>query len=61
MVLSPRYPYLEVWFRVRSYEETVLAYIDTGFDGYLLIPFAYRRQLGAGDHISRWELRGVCW
>lgn len=30
MVVSSRYPYLEIWFRVRSHEETVSAYIDTG-------------------------------
>jgi len=56
MAISPRYPYLEVRFRIRSYEETVLAYIDTGFDGYVIIPSDYRRRLGAGDHVSRWEL-----
>lgn len=56
MITSPRYPYLEIWVRVRSYEEVVLAYIDTGFDGYVILPSRYAKRLGACDYVSRWEL-----
>ncbi len=41
---------------MRSHEETISAYIDTGFDGYLIIPASYTRQLKKGDYLSRWEL-----
>jgi predicted aspartyl protease len=56
LIISLHYPYLEIWFRVRSYEEQISAYIDTGFDGYLILPSVYRRRLGPGDYLSRWEL-----
>ena len=56
MVVSENYPYLQVQFNVRGYEDKLKAYIDTGFDGYLIIPADYIAQLGKGDYISRWEL-----
>lgn len=56
MVISLDYPYLKVAIALRSYQEEVLAYIDTGFDGYLIIPVSLVQQLGKPDYISRWEL-----
>ena len=38
-VVTPVYPYVEVEFAVGVFRSpTVLAYVDTGFDGYLIIP-----------------------
>lgn len=40
IVESTNYPYLQVRFAVRGRDETVWAYVDTGFDGHLAIPQA---------------------
>ena len=56
MVSSQDYPYLKVRLALRSYQTEVLAYIDTGFDGYLIAPVDVTQVLGKPDYISRWEL-----
>lgn len=56
MVTSRDYPYLKVRVTLRSYRSEVLAYIDTGFDGYLIMLVDLTRKLGNPDYISRWEL-----
>ena len=56
MVSSQDYPYLKVYLALRSYQTEVLAYIDTGFDGYLIMPVGLTQELGKPDYISRWEL-----
>lgn len=56
MATSPHYPYLHIHYSVRDQAETVWAYIDTGFDGYLIIPDQLVEHLGSGDHLARWEL-----
>ena len=40
IVESTNYPYLEVRFVLRGREQTVWAYVDTGFDGHLAVPRA---------------------
>lgn len=32
------------------------AYLDTGFDGYLIIPSSLASNLGPGDYVTRWEM-----
>jgi hypothetical protein len=41
---------------LRSYQTEVPVYIDTGFDGYLIVPVNLTQELGEPDYISRWEL-----
>ncbi|MBT9158840.1 MAG: hypothetical protein AAGB97_01125 [Dehalococcoidia bacterium] len=55
MVVSQDYPYLKVRIILRSYQSESRAYIDTGFDGYLIIPVRLAEQVGKPDYISRWE------
>jgi predicted aspartyl protease len=46
-VVSPAYPYVEVEFAVGAFRsQAVLAYVDTGFDGYLIIPAAQAAVIG---------------
>ena len=56
MVISEDYPYLEVQFAVRDYKTQVRAYIDTGFDGYLIVPLSLATKLGREDYATQWEL-----
>ena len=56
MLVSEDYPYLEVQFVVRDYEARVRAYLDTGFDGYLVIPLSLAAKLGPEDYATRWEM-----
>jgi hypothetical protein len=34
LVVSDRFPYVEVQFEVRYFQEQAFAYLDTGFDGF---------------------------
>jgi predicted aspartyl protease len=56
-VVTPTYPYLEVEFTIGAFHSpTVLAYVDTGFDGYLIIPTAQIALLGPPQFSAPWEL-----
>jgi len=56
-IVTPAYPYLEVQFTTGNFRSsTVLAYIDTGFDGYLLIPTTQNTLLGPAQFATSWEL-----
>lgn len=47
-VVTPAYSYVEVEFAVGAFRSpTVLAYVDTGSDGYLIIPVIQTSLLGA--------------
>lgn len=56
MVTSRRFPYLEVEFSVRGTRARDFAFLDTGFDGFLIVPFAISAILGTADLVSTWEL-----
>ena len=56
MVVSSFFPYLEIVFEVRGFGKKDFAYIDTGFDGFLIIPNTFVSSLGDPDFVSRWEL-----
>lgn len=56
MVTSQRFPYLEVQFSARSIQARDFAYLDTGFDGFLIAPQALAATLGKPDLVSTWEL-----
>lgn len=56
MIVSDRYPYLQVRLVIRAYQSQVWAYIETGFDGYVIIPAALAEEIGPYDYVVRWEL-----
>lgn len=56
MLTSEDYPYLEVQFAVRGYKTQVRAYLDTEFDGYLIVPLSLATNLGREDYATQWEL-----
>jgi len=56
-IVTPAYPYLEVQFTVGTFRSpTILAYVDTGFDGYLIIPASQAELLGPPQFSAPWEL-----
>lgn len=56
-VVTPAYPYVEIEFAVGDFRSpTLLAYVDTGFDGYLIIPAAQTGLLGPPQFSAPWEL-----
>jgi predicted aspartyl protease len=56
-VVTPAYPYVEIEFVVGAFRSsTILAYVDTGFDGYLIIPATQTSLLGAPQFSAPWEL-----
>jgi predicted aspartyl protease len=56
LVISQRYPYVEVQFSARGIQVQDFAYLDTGFDGFLIAPHAIMVTLGKPDLVSTWEL-----
>lgn len=56
MYISERYPYLEVLVSVRGLRKKEWAYLDTGYDGYLVVPESAALEFGPQDCLSRWEL-----
>jgi len=56
-VVTPAYPYVEIEFSVGAYRsQTFLAFVDTGFDGYLIVPSNQSSLLGAPQFSAPWEL-----
>ncbi|MFN4180604.1 MAG: hypothetical protein ACK4I8_09855 [Armatimonadota bacterium] len=55
-VVSERFPFAEVEWEVREQRSIALAFIDTGFDGFLMLPTNWMRQLGTPDRIDWWQL-----
>jgi predicted aspartyl protease len=56
LLISEDYPYLEVKFVVKDYQAQARAYLDTGFDGYLVVPLSLAANLGSEDYVTRWEM-----
>jgi predicted aspartyl protease len=56
MIVSENYPYVQVRLFVREQQLEVQTYIDTGFDGHVIVPADYGLVLGLGDYVSRWRL-----
>lgn len=56
-VVTPSYPYVEIEFAVGAFRsQTFLANVDTGFDGYLIIPATQASLLGPPQFSAPWEL-----
>jgi predicted aspartyl protease len=56
LVVSNQFPYAEVQFTVRGFEMRNFAYLDTGFDGFLIVSDGLVSTLGQRDLVSAWEL-----
>lgn len=57
MVVTPAYPYVEVTFTIGAFRSPpILAYVDSGFDGYLLVPAAQTTLFGLPQFSTSWEL-----
>jgi predicted aspartyl protease len=56
MIVSEDYPYVQVQLSVREQQLEAQAYVDTGFDGHVIVPAGYGLVLGLGDYVSRWRL-----
>ncbi len=57
VVVTPAYPYLDLEFTIGAFRSPIiLAYVDTGFDGYLIIPTARTALLGPPQFSAPWEL-----
>jgi predicted aspartyl protease len=56
-VVTPAYPCVEIEFAVGAFRSAaILAYVDTGFDGYLVIPATQTSLLGQPQFFAPWEL-----
>lgn len=56
-VVTPAYPYVEVTFIIGAFRSPmILAYVDSGFDGYLLVPAAQAVLFGPPQFSTSWEL-----
>ncbi len=56
MVVSYSYPFLDLRITINSFRSNIPAYIDTGFDGYLIVSEYLVIELGEPDYVSEWEL-----
>jgi predicted aspartyl protease len=55
-IVSQHFPYLRAEIIVGTLTLDAECYLDTGFDGYLIVPENHTDRLGPGDFVSRWEL-----
>ena len=56
LIVSDRYPYLHIRVSIRAHVLELWGFVDTGFDGYLVVPVTHAEELGAEDYEARWEL-----
>ena len=56
MIESRDYPFLPIGFSVRNIREDVPAFVDTGFNGSLVLPEVYLPRLGLPDLAGNWAL-----
>lgn len=54
--ISDRFPFVEIAWEVRGQSGQILAFIDTGFDGYLMLPSEWLYQFGMPDTLDWWQL-----
>ncbi len=52
-VVSERFPFVEVEWEVRGQHGSALAFLDTGFNGFLILPADWLGQFGAPDALDR--------
>lgn len=53
---SYEYPYIDLSISVDKYKANVHAYIDNGFEGYIVLPEDYVDKIGKPSFISNWEV-----
>jgi len=56
VIVSSQFPYLEIQITVRGHTVRDWAYMDTGFDGYVVVPRDQAQIFGPRDYVSLWEL-----
>ena len=54
--ISVQFPFVEVEWEVRDQRGQATAFVDTGFDGYLILPDEYIRRFGTPDAVDWWQL-----
>lgn len=54
--VSDQFPFVEVTWQLRGLSGSGLAFLDTGFDGFLMLPEDWFVNLGAPDAIDWWRL-----
>ncbi|MQL51398.1 hypothetical protein GFC01_03790 [Desulfofundulus thermobenzoicus] len=50
------YPYIDLFFAVGDYKEKIHAYIDTVFEGYIVLPEYYIERIGEPAFFTDWEV-----
>jgi predicted aspartyl protease len=55
-VISDRFPFVEVVWEVRGLRGQSLAFMDTSFDGFLMLPAEWLPLLGTPDRVDWWQL-----
>lgn len=53
MLVSKDYPYIQVRVTVLGFSSPFRALLDTGFDGYLVLPENVGSQLGRPDYLTK--------
>ncbi len=56
MLISHDYPFLEVRLTVGSFRANSRALLDTGFDGHLVLPLSFAKNLGNAHALAPWQL-----
>ena len=56
MIVSHNYPYLDIDYRIGGQKFQGSAYVDTGFDGCLIVPEAEAEKLVVPFHLTVVEL-----
>ncbi|MFN3420542.1 MAG: hypothetical protein ACK40X_02285 [Armatimonadota bacterium] len=55
-MVSERFPFAEVEWEVRGQRSNALAFLDMGFDGFLMLPTNWMGRLGTPDRMDWWQL-----
>jgi predicted aspartyl protease len=55
-LVSQAFPFLPITLTVQGHTATLLALLDTGFDGDVVVPRGFFPPNVAPDHASRWAL-----
>ncbi len=54
--ISDQFPFVEIVWEVRGQISQTTAFVDTGFDGHLMLPTEWIYQFGTPDALDWWQL-----
>lgn len=54
--VSERFPFVEVAWEVRDQRSNAFTFLDSGFDGFLMLSANWLGQLGTSDRVDWWQL-----